>query len=483
MSALRLCALVLLLLLLPVRADEVRLLLLHTNDIHGHLEPVHGAVDSAGFVRLATLIRSLKATFPGQVVLLDGGDFAVGTPTSGLFKGLSTAECLRSVGYDAVALGNHEFDWGQEALQSLAQAVEAPVLCANLVEEASGAHPYQPWTVIERAGARLGVLGLVAPDTATRTPKAYTEGWRFLPAVPAAREAIASMPEVDVVIALTHIGVPDDIKLAAALPEISLIVGGHSHTALQELVVENGVPIVQSGCYCQFLGVLELLVDTDENSLEVLSYRLVPVDETLAPDPQVSAIVEGYASKVRPVLERVVGQAGADIVNKRDGESLDSPLGDLIADMLRAESGADFAFYNRGGVRGFLPAGPISVAQLHEMFPFDDNVVVLQATGRQIQDIVLEGTAAQPRLSPSGLTAVVAGDVATILTADGRPLDLEGKYTVATTNFLATGGDTMSSFPPLQVERVMPYTRDVVQSYIEKKGFLSPPPTGRVLKR
>jgi 2',3'-cyclic-nucleotide 2'-phosphodiesterase (5'-nucleotidase family) len=192
--------------------------------------------------------------------------------------------------------------------------------------------------------------------------------------------------------------------------------------------------------------------------------------------------VEGYAAQVRPVLERVVGQASADILNEKGEQSLDSPLGDLIADMLRAEAGTDLAFYNRGGVRGFLPAGPVKVAQLHEMFPFDDNVMVLEASGRQIQELVAQGTAAQPRLSPSGLTAVVEGEKVRISTPEG-PLDPDRIYTVATTNFLATGGDNMTLFPALPVKNMLPYTREVVQSYLEKHGALTPPAAGRVLTK
>ena len=128
------CRLLLCLLFLtPARAEEVRLFLVHTNDIHGHLEATEGTVKSGGFVRVATVIRTLKAAFPGHVLVLDGGDLALGTPTSGLFFGLPTAEAMKSVGYDAIAIGNHEFDWGQEAMARFLKATGATILCANLV--------------------------------------------------------------------------------------------------------------------------------------------------------------------------------------------------------------------------------------------------------------------------------------------------------------------------------------------------------------
>lgn len=495
------CLLLLLLLFLAsANAEEVRLFLVHTNDIHGHLESTQGTVNSGGFVRVATVIRTLKAAFPGHVLVLDGGDLALGTPTSGLFFGLPTAEAMRSVGYDAIAIGNHEFDWGQDAMAKFLKATGAPILCANLVNSSDGSHPYAPSVVLEKAGARLAIVGLVAPDTATRTPEAYTRGWTFQAAEPAMRSALAELPPVDAVIALTHIGEKEDRALARvrfapsedlidrvgkpirAVPRLDLIVGGHSHTALQDVVWENNVPIVQSGCYCQFVGVMEIVVDTEADRLRVVSYHLVPTDSTIAPDPEVQAIVDGYDAKVRPILDRVIGQVGAEVQNTPAKAELDRPLGDLIADMLRAETGADVAFYNRGGVRGYLPAGPLAVRTLHEMFPFDDNIVLLQVSGARLAQIVEQGVQTQANLSPSGLKAIIDSHGKASIEVAGQPLKPEGTYTLATTNFLATGGDKMETLVATTRLKTFPFTREVVQSYIEKHPAIAAPSTGRIKK-
>jgi 5'-nucleotidase/UDP-sugar diphosphatase len=473
------CILLALLAPTPAWAEQVRLLLLHTNDVHGHLETSSDSGDMGGFVRVANVIRTLKTTFPDRVVVLDGGDFAVGTPTSGLFHGLPTAEAMASLGYDAIAIGNHEFDWGQEAMLRMLKATNAPIVCANLVRVDDGGHPFAPFTVVERGGVKLGIIGLVAPDTATRTPEAHTRGWSFQQAAPAMRTAMGQLPEVDVVLALSHLGVDDDRALAQAVPEIDLIVGGHSHTPLEQPVVENGVPIVQAGCYSRFVGVLEVEVDTDLDSLRVVSYRLVPIDDSIGTDPQVAAVVEGYASQVRPILDRVVGEVTSEVRNQTAEGSLDRSLGNLVADMLRAEAGTDFAVYNRGGVRGDMPAGSLTVRLLHEMFPFDDNVVVLRVSGAALAEILQEGTNPQAALSLSGLRAHLDSEGHVQLERDGKPLDPEAMYTLATTNFLATGGDRMSTLTRWKAERTLPFTRDVVQAYVEKHPTVQPPETGR----
>lgn len=483
MREILLCSLFILFAPCPGWAEQVRLFLVHTNDIHGHLEASTGAVESGGFVRAATIIGTLKAAFPDRVVVLDGGDFALGTPTSGLFFGLPTAEAMACVGYDAVAIGNHEFDWGQPAMRRLLEASNAPTLCANLLQESDGSHPFPPFTVVEKSGVRLGIVGLVAPDTATRTPAAHTRGWKFLAAEPAARQALDSLPEVDAVLALTHLGEDGDRALARATPELDLIVGGHSHTALQQPVVENGVPIVQAGCYSKFVGVMEVEVDTEADTLRVLSSRLVPVDLSIAPHPQVGAIVEGYVAQVRPILDRTVGQVSAEVFNKPGVNTVDRSLGNLIADMLRAEAGTDFAFYNRGGVRGSMPAGFLSVRTLHEMFPFDDNVVVLRASGSELKAIVEEGARTQAQLSVSGMRVALDPDGTARIEVAGQPLRSDATYSFATTNFLATGGDNMATLARLKTERLLPFTRDVVQAYIEKNPTIDPPSTGRVTRQ
>jgi 2',3'-cyclic-nucleotide 2'-phosphodiesterase (5'-nucleotidase family) len=189
--------------------------------------------------------------------------------------------------------------------------------------------------------------------------------------------------------------------------------------------------------------------------------------------------VEGYASQVRPILDRVVGEVTSEVRNQTAEGSLDRSLGNLVADMLRAEAGTDFAVYNRGGVRGDMPAGSLTVRLLHEMFPFDDNVVVLRVSGAALAEILQEGTNPQAALSLSGLRAHLDSEGHVQLERDGKPLDPEAMYTLATTNFLATGGDRMSTLTRWKAERTLPFTRDVVQAYVEKHPTVQPPETGR----
>lgn len=480
---LNLIPLLILFLILPLQAEEVRLFILHTNDIHGHLEGKKEQDASGGLVRVATVARAIQAAFPGQVVTLDAGDTALGTPLSGLYKGIPTALCMQSLGYDAIALGNHEFDWGQEALHKMMEATGAQVVCANLVNEVDGSHPYSPSTVIERNGLRLGIIGLVAQDTPTRTPKANTIGWTFQDPESAAVQAISELGEVDCVIALTHLGVDADKHLARSVSGLNLIVGGHSHTPLYEPLIENGVPIVQAGCYSHFLGVLEVLIDSEKKSLKLVSYHLVPIDDSFAPDPRVSSIVAKYAQKLSDELDRKAGQADHAILNLPEPNSVDTPLGDIIADILAEETRADIGLFNRGGIRGSLAAGPISLHKIHEMLPFDNRVVVVEASAQELKAIIAQSLTARAQLSPSkSLEVKILKDNSTELSFRGKPLEAGKTYTLAVPDFIATGGDNMSSFQKLKVIKIFGYTRELIIDGLKKISSLTAPSQRRVVR-
>lgn len=479
----RRCVAVLLLWLLfnPAQAEKRRLIILHTNDLHGHLE----AEEDRGLVRLATLIRSLKSAFPGQVVLLDAGDLALGTPISGLHYGLPTTRAMALLEYDAVAIGNHEFNWGQQRMREMLQAVEAPVLCANLVAR-QGPPPYQGWTVVERAGLRLGIIGLVTPDTPRRTLSRYVDGWSFLSGPDGARRVLREMPETDLVIALTHLGVERDQRLLEQIQEIDLVVGGHSHTALQEVVYHRGRPIVQAGSYGRFLGFLELELDTDEGELKVLSYRLIPVNQNIAPDPAVAALVEEYGREIRPRLAKVAGRVTGRVSKGAFEGAYDTPLGDLICDVIRAQTGADVALYNRGGVRFDMQEGDLTVGDLHQLFPFDDPIVVLKLNGSQLARVLEQGTfGGQGPLSASGLraTALLGASRLDSILVNGEPLRSEAVYTLATTRFLAAGGDGMSTLRDLFLVRELPYVRELLLGHLSRHPTLEPPASARLLRQ
>lgn len=455
-------------------AEERRLFILHTNDIHGYIE----ATERGGLVKVAAAVETLRKTFPGEVVLLDAGDTSLGTPVSGLLHGQPTAEIIDLLDYDAVALGNHEFNWGKSVLHSLTTAFQTNVLCANLVTVDGSPSPFPAYTVVERNGIKLGIIGLVTSDTYRRAPAEATEGWQFLEPEQAVRSVLPMLPkDCNLVISLNHIGLKADQKLARAVPEIDLIVGGHSHTPLREVVYEGDTPIVQAGCYGEYLGVLEISVDTKLNTAKVVSYRLLRFDDTSPVLAGAQAIVDRYTRELAPVLKKVVARLPEKLSNQPKGSGYDTSVGNFIADALRAVTGADVAFYNRGGARFELDSGPLTVETVHRWLPFDDPVTLLKADGATLQRIVEQGTVeGEGPLSASGLSATIRrGKVEQVL-VHGQPLEAHREYTLVTTGFLAGGGDGMSSLTQAQITQRLPFTRDVVLQYLESLDEAPPVP-------
>ncbi len=456
-------------------SEPFRLFILHTNDIHGHIE----AEEDRGLTRIATYVRALRAAFPNQVLLVDSGDIGLGTPISGLYFGIPTVEIMRGLEYDAVALCNHEFNWGMERLRALTDTLPCPVLCANLVSADQDFHgPYPGWTVLEKSGLRIGLIGLVAPDTALRSPRAATQGWRFIDPSIAARQALAEMPEADLVIALTHLGVQADKVLAQEVPDIQVIVGGHSHTALEAPVMVGSTAIVQAGCYAQFLGFLELEVEPKLKRVQIRQYRLLPVDESLPPDPQAQAVVDQYQVLVGPILDEVLTEVENPIGKATPWNNPYSPLATLVAEALRLQSGADLALFNRGGVRSELSAGPLTVRTAHRIMPFDDPVVTISVDGQHLLEILKEGLFNNRAfLALAGVQAEIDYQNQSLenVRIQGIPINPRQRYLVALTSFLVGGGDGMSTLRGTTPISTLPYVRELFMDYCRSQPVLREP--------
>lgn len=462
-------SLLLFLLLLALPASAERLILLHTNDLHGYLE----ATEKGGLSRVATLVRSLRAAFPGEVLLLDAGDLAQGTPLSGLFYGEPVARTLDLLDYDAVAIGNHEFDWGGEKMRAMLAAINEPVVCANLVTE-DGTRPYPAYEIVDCKGLKVAVVGLVTPDTPNVSSPGGTRGYRFLDPVTSLQELMPELDEKsDLVIALTHLGVEEDKKLARAVPQLDLIVGGHSHTALEKPLTEAGVPILQAGSYARFLGFALLEIEADR--IASLEYRLLPIGPDMAADPAVVELLAPFVADVTDRMEQPVGELLGGVSKVQTPGYVDNPLGNLIADVFRAETGADVALYNRGGIRvEQLQEGVVTRGDLYQLLPFDDPIVVLKASGSQLEAILRQGVEGPARISAAGVTRQEA------FLVEGEPIVPDRTYRIAVTDFLANGGDQMPLLAGLEVEQRLDFGRDLFARHLERVGQLLPPLQGRL---
>jgi 2',3'-cyclic-nucleotide 2'-phosphodiesterase (5'-nucleotidase family) len=481
--------------------------ILYTNDFHSAFDPIPaywlpGAPKLGGAAHLAALIQQVRRRDP-TVFLFDTGDMFTGM-LSFLTHGEALMEMMMSMGYDAMAIGNHEFDYGSENFTRQMHRVPFPVLGANIFYKGTH-HPYaRPYTILERNGVRLGVIGIIGQDARSVALPSGITGLDFLDPIPVVRQAVAELrPQVDLVVVLAHQGKtgpmqtdaearPEvqrdfdaDIEFCGAVPGIDVFVGGHAHRGIEPPYVhpKTGTIIVQTYGYGTRLGYLKLRLQNGKvvgHEGELLKVR----SDQLPPDPAVARKVRFYQDKVAPVIGEVVGRAKVRLVRDYNAESL---LGAFVADVMREKSGAVVAITNAGGLRADLPEGPVTKGNVLDALPFVNSLVVCELTGAQVREVLEQGfTLERGMVQVSGLRATYdlsrpRGRRLLGLEIGGRPAEGQRTYRVATNSFLAQGGDLYETFLGTKPTEGGKLLSEVVMDYFREKGEVGAPRMGRLV--
>lgn len=479
-------------------AANIRLTVYHTNDIHGWSMPhTQDGRLLGGMAAAAAVIKKAK----GPRLLLDEGDWFQGTPEGTLSKGGVLVELFNAMGYDAVAPGNHDFDFGEANLKVLVGTLKMPVLAVNVYRSHDGQRaPYlRPWLIKEVAGVKVGLFGLVTSTAKALNFAENTEGLEFRSETQEARRAVSALRArgATVIIALTHVGfeTPEapafegDQTIAAEVEGIDLIVGGHSHTFLKEPLREatHGTLITQAGTALTALGEVTLDIDPLTKKVVSSSARLIDLwQDKTGSDAEVAAIVARQMEETSKVYDVVVATAAAALSRNAAGES---SLGDWMTDCLRDWAGVEMAFQNGGGIRADVRAGPVTARTLFEVMPFDNRVVKLRMKGAQILEVLDGGVAARRMLQQSGLDVVYRrgerpGSRIVSAARGGVPLDPAQSYDVAALDFMVKGGDGFSPFDRAEVKQdTKTLMRDVLRACAEKKPLIEAPAPGRLTSK
>jgi 5'-nucleotidase / UDP-sugar diphosphatase len=481
----------------PAGQAQINLTILHVNDTHGHIIPyLDKTVDPdrpvGGAEYLAEMIESEKAANPDGTILLSAGDMFQGTPVSNLFHGKPVIDIMNYLHYDAMALGNHEFDWGQDVLHSIISSASFPVLSANVFMHGGGLlKGTKPYVILKKKGVRIAVIGITTPETFYTTKPGNVTGLTFVPpekVLPAIIRRVRGQG-ASLVIALTHYGLDSDRELARKVSGIDLIVGGHSHTAIMDPIVESGTVIVQAGSNGIYLGVMKITFDAQKKKVQNFTredeLRLVSSSSGAQLDPNVARIVDKYESQVKTEFSKVVGTAAADLTRASTGES---GLGDMVTDAMRDASGAQIAFQNGGGIRADIPKGPITVEQVFTALPFDNNLVSMDLTGEQIRELLEKSVLSENILQVSGIQieydlSKPAGAKVTSVQVAGKPMEDQAIYRVVTNDFLASGGNQFNVFKRGRNITMGPLQRDAAADYIQKNSPITVQVRNRIVFR
>ena len=465
---------------------ENRVTLLYTTDTHGRL--IAGS-DSIGMDTIA----ALKKQTPNSL-LLDAGDYLQGNPLVNLGQGDNAVRVMKLAGYDAAALGNHEFDFGLEPLRARIAEASAPprsfpMLAANILN-ADGTPFSRPSAVFTVNGLKIGVFGLTTEETVVQTHPKNVNGLTFLNVLSSAQKMTDELRAqgCDVVVALAHVGTEGVIginstDIAAQTNGLDVIIDGHTHV-ITEQTLPNGALVVSSGAHAKQVGSLTLSRSGGPGSvLEKKNVLLKKTDVAdIAPVPEITRLLADMQAAQESQLAEVVGFAEADLEAERMLiRSQETNFGDLCTDALVHMTKADVAIINGGGIRRSIKKGPITKGDIVAAIPFADAVLTKQVTGRQLLEILEYGLRGLPQENGgfpqvSGLRLIVdaakpAGSrIVALYQSNGVPIGMETSYVLAVTDFLAQGGDGYPILSSLPVIKQWMAPDTALIEYLREKG-------------
>jgi len=504
---------------------EYRLTILHVNDTHARFEPINrfnstcSDEDNAagecfgGLARLETAIEQRQEALAGEgknVLTLHAGDQFQGSLFYTTYKGELSAELMGAIAFDAMAVGNHEFDDGPEALAAFVDAVDFPVLFANtdLANEPLLDGKVPAFVTKEVGGETVGIIGILAEDTdETSSPGPNVPFLRAEEILPGVIETLAG-DGVDKIVVLSHMGLSRDMEIAAAVDGIDVIVGGHSHTLLSNsdedaegpyptmVTSPDGtdVPIVQAFAYTKYLGELELVFDDDGKVTEA-SGDVITLDARVDEDADIAARIDEAGAPLEEIKKEVVGEAAAAIDGDRAScRAVECAMGILVTDAIldrMADQGVTIAIQNGGGLRASIDEGPITMGEVLTVLPFQNTLATFELSGAGIVAAlengvsqVEEGAGRFPQVAglrysfdPRGEPGQRVQSVE-VKQADGSyvPIDEGATFLVGSNNYMRGGGDGYDVFrdEAANAYDFGPNLEDVVADYLAKNQPYEP---------
>lgn len=506
-------------------AADYKLTILHTNDFHARFEPINkydsgcDAEDNAegkcfgGSARLVTAVNDARGRAKNSI-LVDGGDQFQGSLFYTYYKGKVAAEFMNKLGYNAMTVGNHEFDDGPEVLRGFVDTVDFPVLMSNadIRDEELLTDKIKKSTIIEVGGEKIGLIGLTPEDThdlASPGPNIT-----FSDPVPAVQAEVDRLTGegVNKIIVLSHSGYGVDQRVAQETTGVDVIVGGHSNTYLSNVsdkaagpypTVVNGVQIVQAYAYGKFLGELNVTFDDDGNVVEAAGEPLI-MDNSVTED---QAALDRIAELAVP-LDEIRSKVVADSADAIEGDRAvcrvqECQMGNLVADAMLArvaDQGVQIAIANSGGLRASIDPGEVTMGEVLTVLPFQNTLSTFEISGQGVIDALENGVSQVEEVKGrfpqvAGMTfawdASVApneGRVSDVMVASGEgfvPIDPAATYLVVTNNYVRNGGDGYNMFEgdDKNAYDFGPDLADVTAEYLAENAPYQPYLDGRIKQK
>ena len=507
--------------LVGAQDESYSLTIMHTNDVHGHHQPQRDG--SGGAARQATVVQQIRSEVDNHL-LLDGGDRFTGTLFHVQYRGQDSVQIMNAIGYDAMALGNHEFDDGSEVLANFVKGLNFPALSANIdfSEDPLLAGLIEPSVVLDVGGEPIGIIGLTTPETDILASPSEELVFHYN-LVEITQEQVDSLSAqgINKIILVTHIGYGADLEVAQSVSGVDVVVGGHTNTFLSNTysgargeyptVVESAsgepVLVVQASTKTVYLGRLDVEFDaagvlTDWDGDAILLSRYI------TPDPDISDLIAGLAEPIAELASQPVGESAVALTgtSPRTCRITECLLGIVITDAVLENTGVDIVLQNGGGIRADIDEGEVTLGEVLNVLPFGNLISTLELTGADVL-AALENSVSRVEIDENGNPLVdgasgrflqVAGIrytydatqeagsriVSAEVMSDGEysALDAEAVYRVATNDFMRGGGD---GYAILETNAINPYDQgspldQVVADYIAANSPLHVELQGRI---
>lgn len=468
------------------------------NDFHGNVaEDTRAKGKNIGMAKMVSYVNEARKENPNTIVV-SGGDNYQGTAISNLTFGAPVTLMMKSMKVTASAVGNHEFDWGSERIAKWAQDGKFDYLAANIYDKTTGKPVSwaKPYKMLNIDGVKVALIGLSTEQTKYQTKVEFVKNIEFKPAEVAAKDWIKYLKDgkdkmgvPNVIIAITHIPSAQDAKMVISGDELNRltkvegldgVITGHSHKTVSGMM--NGKPVIQAYKYGRALGKLHVVVEDGKVISITPSINMVGNNKSdIIPDSETTKLLAKQQNKLSGVLGVKLGVLKGELIHDRKGSL--TPLGYWASNVMRKATKAQVAITNGGGLRRTLHKGDITMGDMYEIMPFDNQIVVVKVKGSDLKKLIDHGIGADFMTDGqfAGLkvkydpTKEYENRVVSMTLEDGTPIVDDEVYTVATNDFIVSGGDKYDFSKAIEVKDLFIPIRDVLVDDIKtNKGIEIP---------
>lgn len=448
------------------KATVLKIDIIYTNDLHGRVRVLP---------KIAHYVRKLNTN---NLLLLDAGDFIQGTPESDFFNGESMVELFNMLGYTAAVVGNHEFDFGEDNLINISKKAKFYLLGSNICDQLYNLKPYiTNYTIKNFDNVKVGIFGLVTKQTKFIVLPKHIKNVEFNDEILTAKKVTSELLKhgVNFIICVSHIGFSEthssdtinDVLIAEECPQIGIIIGGHTHRLYEKRV--NKTLLVQTGAHGEKIGHIKVYIFKPTKRIITIRNKFINTKK-LKEEETVLKTVNKYVKEVDKIFDCTVGYLEYNIEHYRDKES---PLGNLVCDVMVKLTNCDFAVTNSGGIRGSLSKGEVKYRDLYNVLPFDNTIVKTKLTGQEVKEMFEHSVSGKYGILQVSKEVQVVFDLESAvgsrvkeLYIKGEPLSKYRTYIVATNSFLAYGGEGYHWFSKRSIEDTGVKLRDAVKEYL-----------------